>query len=86
MRDGPGEGVVAHADILNVVRANGGNTGKTAIVYRANLNFHIVKGYLKRLVKKELLTMKVVDGRELYTTTDVAPQFIAGYNIMRAIG
>lgn len=75
-----------NADILGIVRTDGGNTGKTAIVYGANLNFDIVKGYLKRLVKAGLLTMEVVDGRELYTTTDVAPQFIAGYNIMRAIG
>ena len=75
-----------NAEILEIVRERGGATGKTAIVYGANLNFYIVKGYLKRLVGKGLLTMEVVDGRELYTTTDVAPQFIAGYNIMRAIG
>jgi len=40
------------ADILRVSR---GGAKKTHIVYQANLNFKIVKGYLTRLMESELL-------------------------------
>jgi len=40
------------ADILRAAR---GGANKTRIVYQANLNFNIVKDYLKRLIDKGLL-------------------------------
>lgn len=42
------------ADILCVARDRGGAL-KTQIVYGANLNFKIVKGYLERLIDNEML-------------------------------
>ena len=74
------------ADILNVIGKRGAPTGKTAIVYGANLNFYIVKGHLRRMVEKGLLFMEEKNGRELYMVTEKAPLFIAGYSAMRMIG
>ena len=51
------------ADILKIVSARG-VTGKTAIVYGANLNFRIVKVYLARLVERNLLKLEMVGDRE----------------------
>ena len=73
------------ADILGVIGKRGAPTGKTAIVYGANLNFDIVKGHLRRMVEKGLLFMEVEGGRELYDLTKKAPLFIAGYVAMRMI-
>ncbi len=42
------------ADILCVARDRGG-ARKTQIVYGANLNFKIVKGYLERLIGNKML-------------------------------
>ncbi len=42
------------ADILCVARDRGG-AKKTQIVYGANLNFKIVKGYLERLIGNKML-------------------------------
>ncbi len=74
------------ADILGVIKKRGAPTGKTAIVYGANLNFYIVKGHLRRMVEKGLVLMEVNNGREYYTTTEKAPLFMAGYTAMRTIG
>jgi len=40
------------ADILQVAQSG---AKKTRIVYQANLNFKIVKGYLQRLIDNEML-------------------------------
>ncbi|GAH76373.1 unnamed protein product [marine sediment metagenome] len=40
------------ADILRIAQ---GGARKTKIVYGANLNFKIIKGYLKELIQSELL-------------------------------
>ncbi len=42
------------ADILGVARARAG-AKKTQIVYGANLNFKIIKGYLERLIGNKML-------------------------------
>lgn len=53
-------------DILEVCIGNG--IMKTAIVYKANLNFYTVRPYLDMLIKKDLL--EVVQGKHtLYKTT-----------------
>lgn len=43
--------------------------GKTQMVYKANLNFNTVKKYLTFLVSNEFLAVRVVDDKELFTTT-----------------
>ena len=52
------------ADILRVTLARGGAL-KTQVVYGANLNFRIVKGYLERLMGSGMLRH---DGRHYYAT------------------
>ena len=74
------------ADILGVIKRRGAPTGKTAIVYGANLNFYIVKGHLRRMMEKGLVNMEVEKGREFYTVTDKEALFMAGYTAMRTIG
>lgn len=57
------------ADMLRVAK---GGALKTALVYGANLNFEIVKGYLARLLKRGLL--EHVPPR--YYTTPIGEEFI----------
>lgn len=66
------------ADILSVAR---GGARKTAIVYQANLNFKIVKGYLKRLLQEERLTH---DGK-FYHTTPQGLDFIGHVEAIRSV-
>ena len=56
------------SDILELCKTP---TKKTAIVYQCNLNFKIVKGYLHSLLIKELLIREIIDGKHLYSTTDL---------------
>jgi predicted transcriptional regulator len=60
------------ADILKVAK-NGAK--KTQMVYKANLNFNIVKRYIKRLTDSGLL--ESVNG--LFFATDKGSQFLARY-------
>lgn len=60
------------ADILHVTRHG---AKKTHIVYRANLNFNMVKKYFKRLIGGGLLTL--ADGH--YTTTDKGLDWLTRY-------
>lgn len=61
------------ADILKVSR---GGARKTHLVYRANLNFKIVKKYLDHLVDREFLDS---DGGMFYLT-EKGSQFIERYD------
>jgi len=63
-------------DILNVCK-NGAR--KSHIVYRANLNFTIVMGYLETLLAKGLL---IIEKNTWYYTTDKG---LARYNDLDAI-
>jgi len=65
------------ADILQVARAG---AKKTRIVYQANLNFKIVKGYLQRLIANGMLDPSP-EGR-LYMTTSVGVDFIERYRAL----
>ena len=65
------------ADILQVARAG---AKKTQIVYQANLNFKIVKGYLQRLIANGMLDPSP-EGR-LYVTTSVGVDFIERYRAL----
>jgi len=60
------------ADILRTTRDG---AKKTHIVYKANLNFNMIKRYLKRLIGGELLTL--ADGH--YTTTDRGLSWLSRY-------
>jgi len=57
------------ADILNIARTG---TRKTWIVYGANLNFNIVKKYIKNLISKGFLEY---DGT-LYRTTNKGKEYM----------
>lgn len=65
------------ADILQVARAG---AKKTRIVYQADLNFKIVKGYLQRLIANGMLDPSP-EGR-LYMTTSVGVDFIERYRAL----
>jgi predicted transcriptional regulator len=62
------------ADILKVSKAG---AKKTHIVYRANLNFKIVKKYLSRLIDNGFL----LDGSEngIFVTTERGSDFLEQY-------
>jgi predicted transcriptional regulator len=59
----------------DVLRAANGGAKKTHLVYQANLNFNIVKKYLRRLLDNGLL--EVVDDR--FFTTEKGHQFLEDY-------
>ena len=66
------------ADILRVARIE---AKKTGIVYRANLNFNIVKNYLQELKEKGLL--KQEDG--FFITTPKGFQYLEQYDVLRSL-
>ncbi len=71
------ESIDIEADILRV--AHGGAL-KTRIVYQANLNFEIVKGYLDGLIGRKLLERKV----SRYFPTDKAGDYLDAYDTISA--
>ncbi|MGD2200308.1 MAG: winged helix-turn-helix domain-containing protein [Candidatus Bathyarchaeota archaeon] len=62
------------ADILKVAQ---GGAKKTQIVYKANLNFKIVKRYLNRLIENDMLNP--MEEKRLYATTSRGEEFIEQY-------
>ena len=74
------------ADILTAARAG---AKKTHIVYRANLNFKVVRKYLRRLIENGLLLPS--SERNLYTTTEEGMDFLEQYRklngpLMKKVG
>jgi predicted transcriptional regulator len=67
------------ADILKVAM---GGARKSHIVYKANLNFQIIKNYLKDLINSGLLQYPT-NGSKLYTTTEKGIQYINYYEGMK---
>jgi len=63
------------ADILHVARKG---AKKTHIVYKANLNFKIVKKYINRLIKTGMLSS--ANDSSLYVTTGQGIKFLVKYN------
>ncbi|UCH57398.1 MAG: transcriptional regulator [Candidatus Bathyarchaeota archaeon] len=61
-------------DILQVAKSE---AKKTHMVYRANLNFKLVKGYLRRLVDNGFISTA---SRGWFTTTDKGDDFLKQYN------
>ncbi len=66
------------ADILKVSKAG---AKKTHIVYRANLNFMIVKKYLSRLIDSGFLMDRSENG--VFVTTDRGSDFLEQYARLR---
>ena len=62
------------ADILKVSKAG---AKKTHIVYRANLNFKIVKKYLNRLIENDFLNHG--SDNSIYVTTGKGSEFLEQY-------
>ena len=60
------------ADILRVARSG---AKKTHLVYKANLNFDIVKKYLSRLSEQSLISSE----NGLYITTEEGVKFLDKY-------
>ncbi len=69
------------ADILRVALDRGGAL-KTQIVYQANLNFKIVKGYLEGLIGSGLLELT----GPRYYPTDRATAFLEAYENLVSFG
>ena len=65
------------ADILIVAR--GGGAKKTAIVYKANLNFNRVENYLHYLEEKGLIE----NASREYKTTEKGKEFLRDYQKMK---
>lgn len=63
------------ADILRVARRG---AKKTQIVYEANLNFKIVKKYLRRLIENGLLHNS--ESERLFFTTNKGDNFLQQYS------
>lgn len=68
------------ADIIRVALSRGGAL-KTQIVYGANLNFRIVKGYLAGLLQRGLIEL---DGPR-YFPTEKARLYLATYEALCAL-
>jgi len=66
------------AEILEIARKG---ARKTWIVYKANLNFEIVKGYIKELVEKGLLQYEGM----IYRTTRQGLMFLEQYANLKKI-
>jgi predicted transcriptional regulator len=62
-------------EILQVARKG---AKKTHIVYRANLNFKIVRKYINRLIKNGMLSL--AGDSSWYVTTGQGIKFLAMYN------
>jgi predicted transcriptional regulator len=67
------------ADILRVAI---GGARKSHIVYQANLNFSIIKDYIKELTSSGLLQSPNHQGK-FYTTTEKGIEFINYYEGMK---
>ena len=65
------------ADILEVARDG---ARKSHIIYRANLNFLVVKKYLKLLQNARLLTLTE---NRIYRTTEKGVKYINHFNSLR---
>jgi predicted transcriptional regulator len=70
------------ADILEVTDKEGG-VNKTRIVYRANLNFRRLEGYMEDLTESNLLRENSIGGDALFETTEKGREFLSHYRKIR---
>ena len=66
------------ANLLEVARTG---AKKTWLVYKTNINFHLLKRYLRTLLKNELVNF---DGK-FYTTTDRGHQYLETCNRLNSL-
>jgi len=66
-------------DILNTIEEEGGETGPTRILYKANLSHNRLMRYLKELEAKNLVEKKQVDGRTCYRLTRKGRMFLRDF-------
>ena len=72
------DGIEICADLLRVAR---GGARKTQLVYRANLNFKVVKRYLSVLLRNGLLEVDP----PFYSSTEKGEEFLRLFEKVRAI-
>jgi len=72
------QGLDIEAEILRICKDG---AKKTWIVYRANLNFAIVKGYIEELKGQGLLS----ENDDLYQSTEQGLEFLGEYAALRKI-
>jgi len=70
------------ADILDVANKEGG-VNKTRIVYRANLNFRRLEGYMEPLMERGLIRENSEGGDALFETTERGREFLNRYRKTR---
>lgn len=61
------------SDILEIAKEN---TLKTQIMYKANLSFTQLNKYLSFMLKFDLITLTISEGREIYTITEKGSEFL----------
>jgi len=71
------DGIEIYADLLHAAR---GGAGKTQLVYKANLNFKIVKKYLSVLLRNDLLEVDP----PFYSSTEKGEEFLRLFGLIRA--
>ena len=65
-----------------ILRVTGTGAKKTRIVYQANLNFKIVKRYLKRLIEQGYLERLEHERYGLFLTTSRGEEFLRRYDAL----
>lgn len=68
------------AKILSVARDG---AGKTEILYRANLNFGMVNGYLNSLIQDGMISLTT--GSTKYNTTKKGLEFLKAYENLKNV-
>jgi predicted transcriptional regulator len=67
----------------NILRICTEATGKTAIVYQCNLNFHTVNIHLQRLINANLLKSSGSEDHPSYRTTAKGIEVLEHINVLR---
>ena len=65
------------ADILDITK---GPTLKTQIMYKANLSFTQLNGYLYFLLNSNLIAQTSIEGKEVYAITSLGLNFLQKHN------
>jgi predicted transcriptional regulator len=70
--------VIIIAEILKYMK--NGNTGKTRIMYKANLGYKIFQNYLSEMQKARLIQKSTDGKREIYKPTEKGSRFLEKYD------
>ena len=66
--------------IAEILELSKGGVVKTQIMYRANLSFTQLTGYLNFMLKNELLEKSPFNNKEIYKATDRGLKFLQSYH------